>query len=101
MIFALIVVGLLVVAGIVLYVPRAKIDSIYKKIQPNMSYAEVTNILGSGTQIRHQSGMRTLTWKYPILIGNFRVGKTKVINITFKDDVVLESELIIPEEIDM
>lgn len=101
MILAIILIGLMAIGGIVLYIPRAKINAIYKKIQPNMSYAEVTNILGSGTQIRHQSGMRTLTWKYPILIGNFRVGKTKVINITFKDDIVLESELITQEEIDM
>lgn len=101
MIFALIVIGIMVVASIALYIPRAKIDAIYRKILPNMSYSEVTNILGSGTQVGHQSGMRTLTWKYPVLLGNFRVGKTKIINVTFKDDIVLESELITQEEIDM
>ena len=101
MVFAIILIGLIIIVGIVLYIPIAKINAKYNKIQPNMTYDEVADILGRGVQIGNQSGMRTLSWTFPMVIKNIRVGKNRIVRVTFKDGKVLESELTVKEDIDM
>lgn len=101
MVFAIILIGLIVIIGIVMYIPIAKINAKYNKIQPNMTYNEVADILGRGVQIGNQSGMRTLSWTFPMVIKNIRVGKNRIVRVTFKDGHVLESELTVKEDIDM
>lgn len=101
LVFIIVVIIAAIAAFVVQYIPKAKVNAIYNKIQPNMTYEEVVEMIGKGTNGFPQSGMQTVTWRYPVRVGNISVGKDRILKIIFKDGKVLESELTTPEEIDM